>query len=67
MSVQDEYKISGNNLDNKLETILAESRREMEERKQMILHGLNSHASEAKKDVRHHIIHLVNVKSALLT
>ena len=65
MSIQDRYNAPENNLGNKLETILEESRREMEENKQMILLGLNSHASEAKKDVHHHITQLVKVKSAL--
>lgn len=65
MSAQDKYTTIENKMDNRLETILEENRHEMEERKQMILLGLNSHASEAKEEVHHHITQLVKVKSAL--
>ena len=65
MSVQDRYNSIESNLNNKLEALLSESRNDMQERKQVILLGINSHATEAKKDVRHHISQLVKVQSAL--
>lgn len=66
MTVQDRYNAAENNLNNNLEMILKESRREIQERTQTILLGINSHAMEAKKEVRHHISQLVQVQSAML-
>ena len=65
MSVQDRYNSVDSNLNNKLEALLSESRNDMQERKQVILRGIDSHATEAKKEVRHHITQLVKVQSAL--
>ena len=65
MSVQDSYNSVESNLNNKLDALLSESRNDMLERTQSILLGIDSHAVEAKKDVRHHISQLVKVQSAL--
>ena len=65
MSVQDRYVINENILSNNLENILKESSREMKERKQMILLGIDSHAVVARKEVRLHILQFAQVKSAL--
>lgn len=65
MSVQDRYNTIETNLNNKLEILLKEGRYEMQERTQIILFGIDSHATEAKKEVRHHITQLVKVQSAL--
>ena len=53
-----------NSLNNKLEVMLTDGRREMGERKQKILIGINSHAIEAKHEVRQYISHLANIRSA---
>ena len=65
MSVQDRYNSVESNLNNKLDALLSESRNDMLECTQAILHGIDSHAMEAKKDVRHHISQLVKVQSAV--
>ena len=65
MSVQDRYNSIESNLNNKLDALLSESRNDMLELTQSILHGIDSHAMEAKKDVRHHISQLVKVQSAV--
>ena len=66
MSMQNNYNSIENNLNNEYETLLKESRREMQEHLQMILLGIDSHAAKAKKEVYHHITQLAEeVQSAL--
>lgn len=65
MAIQDSYDAMDNNFNTKLELMLIDNRREMQERAQTILLGINSHAIEAKKEVHHHLVQLVKVHSAL--
>lgn len=65
MSVQEQYNANENILSTSLDNILKESRREMKERTQTILLGINSHAEEAHKEVHHHISQFAQVKSTL--
>lgn len=66
MSDLNKFNSTGNSLNSSLETLLAEGRNEMLERKHSILLSIDTQAIEAKKDVRHHINKLVKVQSALL-
>jgi len=61
MPVQENYNSVENHFNMKLESILEESRHEMQERTHTILLEMQSQAEAAKKDVRHHISGLVKV------
>ena len=65
MSDQETYNRNENTLSNHLDEILKESRLQMQERTQTILLDINSHASKAQKEVRHHLSQFAQVKPAL--
>lgn len=66
MSFQDKNSTIENHLHDKLENILRQDRREMQERTEVILYGIHSHAAEVKKEVHHHITQLAKVQFALI-
>ena len=66
MSFQDRNSTIENHLHGDLENILRQDRREMQERTEMILRGIHSHAAEVKKEVHLHISQLAKVQFALI-